>query len=80
MKAGIRKTTEGLRSYMKKHGYTGLLFSDENCGCSIHDLVPCGEDHSQCEFGWERECSAEETDQGYDFMITNIKPTEEETK
>jgi hypothetical protein len=77
MKAGIRKTIEGLESYMLKHGYTGLMYPSENCCCSIDDLNPCGEDHSQCEFGYKIEVTAEEMDEGYDFMITNIKPSEE---
>ena len=73
MKAGIRKTVDGLRSYMKKHGYTGLLYPGE-CGCGIDELAPCGEDHSQCIFGYKRECTAEETAQGYDFMVSSKKP------
>jgi hypothetical protein len=43
MKVGIRKTIEGLKSYMEKH--TGLYYPGE-CGCEISDLAPCGEDHS----------------------------------
>ncbi len=74
MKAGVRKTVDELKNYMSKHGYTGLLYADENCGCSICDLIPCGEDHSLCELGWERECTPEEKSAGYDFMITNKNP------
>lgn len=73
MKAGIRKTIEGLKSYMEKHGYTGLYYPGE-CGCEISDLAPCGDDHSQCILGYERECTPEEKAEGYDFMVGSQKP------
>ena len=78
MKAGVRKTIEGLKSYMEKHGYTGLstfdVTGEEGCGCEIDDLAPCGCDHSECILGWRIECTEEEAKKGYCFMVTNKKP------
>lgn len=74
MKAGIRKTIDGLQSYMVKHGYTGLFHHEANCACELYDLVPCGEDHSECEFGYKRPCTPEEEAEGYDFIVQRVKP------
>jgi len=76
MKAGIRKTIEGLKSYMVKKGYTGLYSTCDfdGCGCEISDIAPCGCDFSDCNLGYKRECTPEESKE-YDFMVTNIKPT-----
>ena len=73
MKAGIRKTIDGLKSYMTKHGYTGLFVPGE-CGCEISDIAPCGEDFSECELGYVIDCAPEEEKEGYNFMVTNKKP------
>lgn len=73
MKASIRKTIPGLKSYMEKHGYTGLFHYREGCGCLINDLAPCGEDHSNCELGWRVDPTPEEAHE-FEFMVTNKKP------
>lgn len=75
MKAGVRKTIEGLKNYMEKHGYTGLLYPCE-CGCSIDNLAPCGEDYSGCTLGYVIEPNEEERKE-YEFMVTSKKPKEE---
>ena len=67
----VRKTPEGLISYMKSKGFTGLFYPGE-CGCSILDIMPCGCDIKDldCEFGYEVEGNDE-----FDFMIQFKKPT-----
>jgi len=75
MKAcNIRKTTEGLINYMKKHGYTGLVWPGE-CGCSIDDIAPCGCPIKEvdCRLGYEIPSDNPE----YDFMVTIFKPKPE---
>jgi hypothetical protein len=67
----VRKTPEGLISYMKSKGYTGLFLSGL-CGCAILDIMPCGCNIKDldCEFGYEVEGNDE-----FDFMVQFKKPT-----
>ena len=37
---------EIVREYLEKHGYDGLC--NEECGCTLEDLEPCGEMMSDC--------------------------------
>ena len=43
---------EIVRDYLKKHGYDGLW--DDDCGCGVDDLFPCGEGYEHCEAGYAR--------------------------
>lgn len=43
-------TKEMIRDYLVHNGYDGLYYDDgaDNCGCSIDDLMPCGEIPGDC--------------------------------
>jgi len=76
MKAGNRKTLEGVKNFMEKRGYTGLYFPGE-CGCRTDDLMPCGiDDWSECCYGYVRPCTEEEKGE-YAFMVSAKKQKEE---
>jgi len=70
VKANNRKTIEGLKSFMVKNGYTGLYQPDSECGCNLEDLQPCGEDWSECHYGYEIPSNNPE----FDFLISSKKP------
>lgn len=40
-----------IKEYLKNHNFDGLccLDGDENCGCGIDDLAPCGEIGMYCQ-------------------------------
>ena len=54
-----------VKAYLKEHGFDGLC-ADE-CGCTVDDLQPCGEDFSQCVPGYKRDTPNSDT--GFDFII-----------
>ena len=45
---------EILESWLKEHGYDGLI--GDECGCEIGDLVPCDCWPSDCQPGYKHEC------------------------
>jgi len=42
---------EIVKKYLIENGYDGLCAYD--CGCYLEDLVPCGEDMSECVPGYK---------------------------
>jgi hypothetical protein len=44
-----------VREYLKANGYDGLWIEDE-CGCEIEDLAPCGEMRLGCQAGYKVKC------------------------
>ncbi len=46
---------ELLAEALKEKGYGGL-YDGTGCGCWIDDLIPCGEDPSNCEPGYDIPC------------------------
>jgi hypothetical protein len=42
---------EIIMQYLKSNGYDGL-FSEDNCACSLEDLIPC------CNSDWVLSCQA----------------------
>ena len=40
-------------AWLKEHGYDGLCNPDRECGCTLDDLMPCGEPHeTECVGGF----------------------------
>ena len=31
-----------VENWLREHGYDGLVYPEEECGCSVSDLAPCG--------------------------------------
>ena len=51
---------EAIIEYAKKHGYTSIFNSEIQCGCTMDDLMPCGEFNiNDCQFGYTKECDPE---------------------
>jgi len=61
---------EIVKSWLETNGYDGLCDSDNECGCKLDDLMPCGEPGMNCEPGYEVE-APEGSD--YDFLIAPKK-------
>ncbi len=40
-----------IKTWLKDNGYDGLY--DDECGCEIDDLFPCGEPNEHCEAGYK---------------------------
>jgi hypothetical protein len=40
-----------VEKYLTDNGYDGLCLPEQECGCHISDLFPCGSDPSQCQPG-----------------------------
>jgi hypothetical protein len=66
---------EIVTDWLKGHGYDGLCNSQEECGCSLNNFIPCGEIGHDCEAAYE--VSAHE-DAEVDFWMVPIKPGEKE--
>ena len=46
---GIKITVlDMVRDYLEEHNYDGLCLPDQECGCSIDDLAPCGDINEKC--------------------------------
>ena len=41
--------------YLRAGGYGGL-YNQDGCGCSLDDLVPCGEINGECQAAWRVPC------------------------
>lgn len=41
-----------VKEKLKAMGADGLVCPDEECGCKLDDLAPCGGDISECQPGW----------------------------
>lgn len=67
---------EILADWLKANGYGGL-FSEGDCGCSIDDLMPCGQCSPFCQAGYLVSCCECESQehcsfgQEYDYMISS---------
>lgn len=50
--------TEIVAAYLREHSFDGLYYDGryyEDCGCTVDDLRPCGEDMSECKPGYKCE-------------------------
>ena len=46
-----------VRDWLKNHGYDGL-WSEDDCGCEVDDLAPCGgQDMCRCHPGYRHSCT-----------------------
>lgn len=66
---------EIVKAYLGYHGYDGLCNVDclnDECGCLIEDLAPCGADFSRCKPGYKVPCDCGE---GCGFHVGERKPT-----
>lgn len=57
---------EIVAEYLEAHGYDGLCDEDNECGCLLEDLAPCGEVRMGCQAGWRVPCDPTDGD----FYIT----------
>jgi hypothetical protein len=48
--------------HAEEKGYDGLFFSEGCCACFKGDLMACGENGSDCEFGYKHTCPHCKTD------------------
>jgi len=43
-----------IKAYLIEQGYDGLVSFDNECGCLLDDLMPCGGEHAmRCEPGYK---------------------------
>jgi hypothetical protein len=64
-----------IEHYLREHGYAGLYSEDQECGCVLGDLAPCGcESIAECIAGYKIN---EPTDGTHTF---GIGPKDEESK
>ena len=45
---------EIIKKYLEDNGYDGLCNISTECGCSVSDLIPCGEYHGDCVPGYKQ--------------------------
>ena len=43
-------------SWLREHGYDGLVRTDFDCGCGLDDFMPCSQPPEHCEAAYRREC------------------------
>lgn len=60
------------KEYLIKNNYDGLICPEVPCGCSVEDLMECGEVHELCQGGYKVPC---ECDEGCKYHIA-LKPKE----
>ena len=48
---------EIVTDYLKKNEYDGLYHNDQECGCELNDLFPCGTYDYDCTAGYKVDCS-----------------------
>ena len=58
-----------VKNYLISNGFDGLQ-AEAECGCEIDDLVPCGNDFSQCTPGYK---VSPPDDGDFDFYICGSK-------
>ena len=42
--------------YLQDNGYDGLVYPDNECGCSLDDLCPCDCLNTSCKAGYKVKC------------------------
>ena len=72
---------EIIATWLREHGYAGLCNPEQECGCGLDDLIPCGEYFGDCEPAYLRTATEEEkAEYGYDeiYSVTPPDSTKEE--
>mgnify|MGYP006987954627 CR=1 FL=1 len=46
---------EIVRDWLSRHGYDGLCYPEEECGCGIDDLMPCSQPSLNCVAGYKED-------------------------
>lgn len=59
-----------LTKYLEDMGWDGLFNADGGCACDIAELIPCGQDCSECQPGYKHPCDCEEE---HEFHISAEK-------
>ena len=67
---------EILETWLKDHGYDGLVSDCEECACKIGDLAPCDCSFLDCKPGYEIPCAC---GGGCLFHMTSIRPDVQRT-
>jgi hypothetical protein len=65
-----------IKEYLIKNGYDGL-YNENECGCFLKDLMPCGEAFSSCIPGYKCLCP-DPFGEGYG-TVNGIGPKKEDT-
>ncbi len=65
--------TEILAEWLQEHGYDGLLSEDEDCDCTIEELVPCLDVWGICRAGRFIRCEACEEEKTCDAAKRRAK-------
>lgn len=68
----VQELGEIVKDWLKKHGYSGLY--NDDCGCSLAELMPCDEPHPDCIAGYLIPCKP---DGEWDFIVGPNKLKEE---
>ena len=50
---GGEHVVEIIASWLRAHGFDGLVADMEECGCSVDDLAPCGGPFGSCRPGYK---------------------------
>jgi hypothetical protein len=53
---------EIVTQYLKEHGYDGLYNTDDECGCSVDNLMSCDGMTIGCQAGWKGPCDCGDHD------------------
>jgi len=64
-----------LLDHLIKNNFEGLCHCESNCGCSIEDLLACGDDFSDCTPAYKRVLTPDEIEDGYEYVMAPNKNT-----
>ena len=61
----MKNIKEILQAYLRVNGFDGFYNRDGECGCSVDDMMPCGECSGECAPGYLVETPGGEYDEIY---------------